>query len=125
MLTLTDNAKSEIRNLVSHPEVADEGGVRIASNSEGALTLAVAAGPAEGDQVVEDAGARVFLEEDAGALLDDKTLDAGVDPQGNLQFAIGEQDTSSPLAGGSKLCRVRMLRHMPPLCHADSATLTV
>ena len=91
MLTLTDNAKTEIRNLVSHPEVPDEGGVRIASNPEGALTLAVASGPVDGDQVVEDAGARVFLEQDAGALLDDKLLDAAVDPDGNLQFAIGEQ----------------------------------
>ena len=91
MLTLTDNAKTEIRNLVNHPEVPDQGGVRIASNSEGALTLAVASGPVEGDQVVEEAGARVFLEQDAGALLDDKLLDAAVDPEGNLQFAIGEQ----------------------------------
>ena len=88
---MTDNAKTEIRNLVSHPEVPDEGGVRIASNSDGALTLAVASGPVEGDQVVEDAGARVFLEQDAGALLTDKLLDAAVDPEGNLQFAIGEQ----------------------------------
>jgi iron-sulfur cluster assembly protein len=90
VLTLTDNAKTQIRNLVDHPEVPDEGGVRIASNSDGALTLAVAAGPAEGDAVVEDAGARVFLEQDAGALLTDKTLDAAVDPDGNLQFAIGD-----------------------------------
>ena len=88
MLTLTENAATEIRNLVAHPDVPDEGGVRIASNSEGALTLAVAAGPADGDKVVEDDGARVFLEPDAGTLLDDKTLDAGVDPEGNLQFAI-------------------------------------
>lgn len=92
MLTLTDNAKTEIRNLVSNPEVPDDGGVRIASNSDGALTLAVAAGPVEGDQVVEEAGARVFLEKEAGAMLDDKTLDAGTDPEGNLQFAIAVSD---------------------------------
>ena len=92
MLTLTDNAATEIRNLVAHPDVPDEGGVRIASNSEGALTLAVAAGPADGDKVVEDDGARVFLEPDAGAMLDDKTLDAGVDPEGNLQFAIAVKE---------------------------------
>ena len=92
MLTLTENAATEIRNLVAHPDVPDEGGVRIASNTDGALTLAVAAGPVEGDQVVDDAGARVFLAEDAGTMLDDKTLDAGVDPEGNLQFAIAVQE---------------------------------
>ena len=92
MLTLTENAATEIRNLVAHPDVPDEGGVRIASNTEGALTLAVAAGPVEGDQVVDDAGARVFLAEEAGTMLDDKTLDAGVDPEGNLQFAIAVKE---------------------------------
>jgi iron-sulfur cluster assembly protein len=92
VLTLTDNAATEIRNLVAHPDVPDEGGVRIASNTDGALTLAIAAGPADGDEVVEDAGARVFLESDAGSMLDDKTLDAGVDPEGHLQFAIAVKE---------------------------------
>jgi Fe-S cluster assembly iron-binding protein IscA len=90
VLTLTENAATEIRNLVSHPEVPDEGGVRIASNQDGALTLALAAGPADGDAVVDQSGARVFLEPQAGQLLDDKTLDAGVDPSGNVQFSIAQ-----------------------------------
>jgi len=88
---MTENAATEIRNLVSNPQVPDDGGVRIASNSDGALTLALAGGPTEGDTVVDNAGARVFLEPQAGALLDDKVLDAGADPQGNLQFSIAQQ----------------------------------
>jgi len=91
VLTLTDNAATEIRNLVANPEVPDDGGVRIASNQDGALTLALAAGPADGDAVVDQSGARVFLEPQAGQLLDDKLLDAGVDPEGNVQFSIGQQ----------------------------------
>lgn len=91
MLTLTDNAATEIKNLVAQPEVPADGGVRIASNGEGALTLALAGAPIEGDAVVEDSGARVFLEPSAGQLLDDKTLDAGVDPQGQVQFTLAEQ----------------------------------
>ncbi len=91
MLTLTETAVSEIRNLVASPEVPDDGGVRIASNPEGALTLALAAAPASGDAVVEEAGARVFLEPTAEQLLEDKQLDAGVDPQGNVQFSIAQQ----------------------------------
>jgi Fe-S cluster assembly iron-binding protein IscA len=92
VLTLTENAASEIRNLVANPEVPDDGGVRIASNPEGALTLALAAGPADGDAVVDQSGARVFLEAEAGQLLEDKQLDAGVDPNGNVQFSITQQD---------------------------------
>ena len=92
MLTLTENAQTEIRTLVDQPELPDDAGVRIASNADGALTLALAAGPAEGDAVIDAGGARVFLEQEAGALLDDKTLDAGLDPDGNLQFAINPGD---------------------------------
>lgn len=91
MLTLTDNAATEIRNLVAQPEAPESGGVRIASTTEGALTLALAAEPTAGDAVIEESGARVFLEPQAGQLLDDKELDAGVDAAGNVQFSIGVQ----------------------------------
>jgi Fe-S cluster assembly iron-binding protein IscA len=91
VLTLTDTAATEIRNLIAQPEVPDDGGVRIAGNPEGALTLALAGSPTDGDAVVEDHGARVFLEEQTVQLLDDKELDAGVDPQGNVQFSIAQQ----------------------------------
>lgn len=91
MLTMTDSAATEIRNLVAQPEVPDDGGVRIASNGDGALTLALAAAPAEGDDVVEEGGARVFLEHEAGQLLDDKQLDCGVDAQGQVQFTLTQQ----------------------------------
>ena len=66
MLTLSDTAATEIRNLVAQPEVPADGGVRIASAPDGALTLALAGGPADGDAVVENGGARVFVEPEAG-----------------------------------------------------------
>jgi iron-sulfur cluster assembly protein len=91
VLTLTETAATEIRNLVANPEVPEEAGVRIASNTEGALTLALAPAPVPGDEVVDQAGARVFLEPHAGELLEDKQLDAGTDPQGNVQFSIAKQ----------------------------------
>ncbi len=90
-LTLTENAASEIRNLVAQPDVPDDGGVRIASSGDGALTLSLAATPDDGDTVIDEAGARVFLETEAGQLLDDKTLDADVNPQGQVQFTLAEQ----------------------------------
>jgi Fe-S cluster assembly iron-binding protein IscA len=90
VLTLTDNAATQIRNLIAQPEVPDAGGVRIAPSPGGALTLALAGAPAAGDAVVDDEGARVFLAPEAEQLLEDKQLDAEVDPAGHLQFTIAE-----------------------------------
>ena len=88
MITLTDNAATQIRSIVAQPDVPDEGGVRIASADDGALTLSIAAGPLDGDAVSEKDGARVFLEPQADQLLDGRLLDAGVDNEGSLRFSI-------------------------------------
>ena len=90
MLTLTENATTEINNLVkNNPEVPDDAGIRIASNPDGAtLTLSLALTPAEDDSVITENGARVFLEPTAAGLLDDKTLDAGVDAEGQVAFGL-------------------------------------
>ena len=91
MLTLTDNAVSVIRELAAQAEVPDSGGLRIATDpSAGALTLGLAAEPAPEDQVLDESGARIFLDPEAAQLLDDKALDAAVDQQGGVQFAVGE-----------------------------------
>ena len=47
--------------------------------------------PQPGDQVLEEDGARVFLEETAAETLDDKILDAQVDDAGGVQFTIANQ----------------------------------
>jgi Fe-S cluster assembly iron-binding protein IscA len=94
MLTLTDNAVLVIRDLTAQQEVPDGAGLRIATDpTAGSLTLALAEQPAQGDQVVDNAGARIFLDADAAQLLDDKALDAAVDAQGAVQFGIAEQPT--------------------------------
>lgn len=92
MLSLTDNAVMVIRNLTDQPDVPDGAGLRIASDpSANALTLAMAAQPAQDDQVVDEAGARIFLDPEAAEILDDKALDAVVDAQGAVQFGFDEQ----------------------------------
>lgn len=92
MLTLTDNATTEIRNIVADPQVPDGCGLRIANDpAAGGLTLTLASAPAEDDQVLEDGGARVFLEPEAAALLDDKSLDAQPDGDGQLRFTVAAQ----------------------------------
>jgi iron-sulfur cluster assembly protein len=92
VLTLTDNATTEIRNIIAQPEVPDGCGLRIATDpSAGGLTLSLATAPAEGDEVLDDSGARVFLDPQAATLLDGQALDAGTDAEGNVQFAVTPQ----------------------------------
>ncbi|HEY3007270.1 MAG TPA: adhesin [Micromonosporaceae bacterium] len=92
MITLTDNAVAVIHNLTEQPEVPDGAGLRIATDtSAGQLTLTVAPEPMTGDQVLDSGGARLFLDEAAAELLDDKSLDATIDDGGRVQFMLAEQ----------------------------------
>lgn len=94
MLALTDNAVEAVRTIVSHSEEAPEtGGLRVVADHAGAgvnFQLTVAALPAEDDEVIEEEGARLFLDHEAASLLEDKVLDAVV--EGNqIAFALADQ----------------------------------
>ena len=91
MLTLTENASTVVKTLVDQQEEA--GGLRISQDAPDSPALHVipSGEPQPGDQVVEQAGAKVFLEETAATTLDDKVLDAGMDASGNVQFGISQQ----------------------------------
>jgi Fe-S cluster assembly iron-binding protein IscA len=92
MLTVTQNAVAEIRNITDQPEAPEGTGLRISSDPDrGSLTLSLAPVPGPGDAVVEADGARLFLDGPANELLADKTLDAAVDSSGSVQFAVAEQ----------------------------------
>lgn len=94
MLTLTDNATAIVSTLVSRQSEAPDAGLRIHSTAtpgtDGGARLAVlvTADPEPQDQVVEVSGARLFLDEGAATALDDKVLDAGVDDEGAVSFAV-------------------------------------
>lgn len=92
MLNMTDNAVLVIRDLANQQDVAEDGGVRIAADPEaGSLTVELVARPAEGDHVVDNQGARIFLDSDAAELLGDASVDATVDDEGIVQFGFTEQ----------------------------------
>jgi iron-sulfur cluster assembly protein len=93
MLVLTDNATSVIRALADRPEMPEQSGLRIASTQDGAgaLTITTVDTPEAGDQVLEDQGARVFLEPMAAEMLDDKVLDATLTDEGRVQFLVATQ----------------------------------
>lgn len=93
MLTLTENAQTIITGIVDGAQAPQTGGLRIAQDADGAgLGVTVAAAPEAEDQVVEVAGAKVFLDASAAVALDDKVLDAAASPDGRVDFAIGQQD---------------------------------
>ena len=94
MLTITDDAVTAIRSLTSQPDLPVDTGLRIMKQGAGgpAFQLALTEGPADGDQVVEEGGARVFVEPAAAAVLEDKALDAQVNEQGDLAFHISDQE---------------------------------
>ncbi|MCD9198072.1 Fe-S cluster assembly protein HesB [Aeromicrobium wangtongii] len=94
MLTLTDSAADVVKQIADQVPDADASGLRISTAQEGdetGLTLTAAAAPEPGDQVLDEAGARVFLDETAATILDDKVLDAEVQPDGAVTFGLGQQ----------------------------------
>jgi iron-sulfur cluster assembly protein len=93
MLTITDSAVSAIRSLTSQPDLPVDTGLRIMKQGAGApsFQLALTEGPAAGDQVVEEGGARVFLDPAAAGALEFMALDAQVNEQGDLAFRISDQ----------------------------------
>jgi iron-sulfur cluster assembly protein len=93
MLTLTDNATAIVNEITTQPGLSDEAGLRITStpSPEPAFEVTAAAQGEPGDQVVEQDGATIYLDESAALLLDDKVLDAAVDQSGKVEFALGLQ----------------------------------
>jgi iron-sulfur cluster assembly protein len=94
LLALTDSAVEAVKNIVSSSDEASEtGGLRMVAEQEGmrtSLQVSVVPLPAEDDEVIEEQGARVFLEPEAASLLDDKVLDASVE-QDQVAFTIADQ----------------------------------
>jgi iron-sulfur cluster assembly protein len=94
LLALTDSAVEAVKGSVSSAGgAADTGGLRLVAvqgATQANLQLSVVALPAEDDEVIEEQGARVFLEPEAASLLDDKILDASVE-QNQVEFTIADQ----------------------------------
>lgn len=102
MLVLTEAAAEAVKSLSTtssapRGSVPQGSGLRIESSAAEpggpeALQVTAAAGPDENDEVIEAAGAHVYLEPKAAAYLADKVLDAQVDQEGNARFSLGMQD---------------------------------
>lgn len=93
MLTLTENASTIVKDITTQAGLPETAGLRITSEGgvEAGFAISAAEEPLPADRVVEQAGATVYLDESAAVLLDDKILDAAVDPEGKVEFALGLQ----------------------------------
>jgi Fe-S cluster assembly iron-binding protein IscA len=99
VLTLTPAAVEVVNALTTGPGVPDTAGLRIASTPDtpeaGGLQVELVSGPAEADQVVAEPGARVFVEQGAAPLVDDKVLNGELDEQGGAHFSLVQQNNGN------------------------------
>jgi Fe-S cluster assembly iron-binding protein IscA len=91
MLALTGEATTTIRRLTDESDYPETCGLRIAGDVPGTLRVSLAAVPAEDDAVLDETGARVFLDPQALTALDDKVLDAAPGTDGTVKFAIADR----------------------------------
>ncbi len=90
MLALTENVTEIVKKLAE--EVPEISALRIATEGDdGSLAVTPADHAETDDLVIEQDGATVYVDAPASEFLADKILDGGVDEEGNIQFALGQQ----------------------------------
>lgn len=96
MLMLTVGAADAIQALIDDGNLPEESALRISSrasdNGAPAFALTLQAQPNPQDQIVESAGARVFVDPDVAPALDDKALDAHITSGGDVEFVLASQE---------------------------------
>ena len=96
MLALTNNASLAIEGILDAQSIPEGAGIRIAPPPggdpavEGQLAVTVEGAPAATDRVIDEDGARVFVDEAVADLLDDKLLDADI-VEDQVHFVLGLQ----------------------------------
>jgi iron-sulfur cluster assembly protein len=97
VLTITPNAADAIERILAAPGVPEGAGLRIApassmddGNAPTDLQMTMAEEPAVTDEVIEEAGARVFVENAVAGALADRELDADVADE-QIHFTLGLQ----------------------------------
>src|SRR5580658_2338038 len=96
MLALTTDATTAIERILTAPGMPDSAGLRISTapsddhDAGGAdLQVLVADEPSDSDAVIQDQGARLFIEDSVSGYLDDKQLDAQIVDQ-QVRFLLAE-----------------------------------
>ena len=89
MLAITEAARDAIRGIIEESEIGPTGGLRI-FGSDDEFEFELAPEPADGDEVIREGGAVVFLDQTTAVLLADKVLDAHAHGD-HVHFALDAQ----------------------------------
>jgi len=100
MVIVTDFAAAAIRHLLERSNAPDNAGLRIAkAATKRSLDVRLKRSPAPGDTVlIASYGARVFLDETAAGMLDEKILDVTLGAGGRVEFFTA--DARQPIEPG-------------------------
>lgn len=94
VLAISHEAAEVIKVIVTSSQVSEQGGIRVwvdsVDDTTAQLELGLADRPEPGDALIQEEGAKVFVDENAARFLDDKLLDARVEGEG-VAFAILDQ----------------------------------
>ena len=97
MLTLSTDASDIVRTaILNSPDVPDEtGGVRLyvadTTNGQGQMAAAIVDAPEPDDLVIDDAGARVFVDPDLTPHVSEKELDAETREDGRISLRLEDR----------------------------------
>jgi iron-sulfur cluster assembly protein len=92
LLTVTENASTIVKDIAAQQGGADTTGLRISSEDPTVgLMVTATEQPQPGDATVIADGATIYLDPTASEQLDDQILDAAVDQEGRVQFALAPQ----------------------------------
>ena len=94
MLTLTENASAIVNEITHQPGLAETAGLRITSDhgpGAGVRDHRGRSRPSPATRSSSRPGRPSTSTPSAAALLDDKVLDAAVDPSGKVEFALALQ----------------------------------
>jgi iron-sulfur cluster assembly protein len=100
VLTLSDRAVETIRALTSQPGLPADTGLRMslpdgADGEAGRVALSLER-PHPDDAVIEDAGARVFVDTHVAPVVGNSELDAEFDQDGRAAFTLTEHRAQAP-----------------------------
>lgn len=90
MLAITKNAAKIVSTIIEKQIHSVDGGIRI-SPTNGGFNIAMVHAGQPGDTVIKSRKAKVYLEQTASLILDDKILDAMVAKDGDVEFQLAMQ----------------------------------
>ena len=89
-LTLTDKASTVVKAIAAQSTDSESGGLRLAAAGEAAeFSISVVPAAQLNDTLVENDGARVFLDPGAAEALSEAVLDADVADDGAVRGSVG------------------------------------